>query len=386
MRNKILHIGSGEAGTNIVNLMKEKYNFVCKTINTSLKDHEKAKSIDEEHKILLNGTKGFAKNIQNAREVIKEQGINIVKNLIVPSLNEGVDKIILYSSTGGGTGAGITMELARVLKTNLPKIKITTVLVSPFEYDDKTAFSNTVLMISVLEELDIPIRIISNANFINREFIDEASMHEKVNKYIIDTVNEIITVSEKDTIGRNTDEEEIEQILFNTPGYMFISKCNLSNKHKDQNGKFILNSIKTSLDMGYDLESKNYDKRLIILSANDIIASEIKIEEFNEEIGNPREVSFFTHIQPTEQSYILIALAGCEFPKELEKMIEKIKKFNEEKKEKRSLNLDLSILQNKEEEKKEKKNIYNSFLEPEAEKQKNEEKNDIIQNVDNWKF
>jgi len=81
----------------------------------------------------------------------------------------------------------------------------------------------------MLEELQVPTRIISNSKFLNREGTSEADIHFKVNRYIVSTLMEILDVPNKKTIGRNTDYEEIDEVLFE-PGYTFIFKSPLSNK------------------------------------------------------------------------------------------------------------------------------------------------------------
>ena len=112
---KVLHIGAGEGGSQIANLIKKMHpEAICKTINTSPNDHAKATNLKEEDKLLLENTKGFAKKMKAALEIIQSQGETIVEKLIIPELEQGVERIILHATTGGGTGIGTSMNFSRV--------------------------------------------------------------------------------------------------------------------------------------------------------------------------------------------------------------------------------------------------------------------------------
>lgn len=388
---KVLHIGAGEGGSQIANLIKKIYpDAICKTINTSPNDHAKATNLKEEDKLLLDNTKGFAKKMKAALDVIQNQGEHIVEKLIIPELEKGVERIILHATTGGGTGIGITTALSKVFKENLGEdIKFSVSLVAPFEYDDSTAFKNTLLSIKMLEELRVPTRIISNSKFLNREGASEADIHFKVNRYIVSTLMEILDIPNKKTIGRNTDYEEIDEVLFE-PGYTFIFKSPLSNKYKEKNLSNLLPSLNQSLDLGF--EPGDYIKnRLVVLSANHNLASEINLKDINDQIGEAQKKTFFTHIEPEpNQEYILFVFSGCNLPKSLVDMQEQIKHFEEKENKKASFDLDLSIFKDEEKPKEEDNKLIKDFFKTE-EKEKN---NDIIKTEDKkitkaiakWKF
>ena len=386
---KVLHIGAGEGGSQIANLIKKMHpEAICKTINTSPNDHAKATNLKEEDKLLLENTKGFAKKMKAALEIIQSQGETIVEKLIIPELEQGVERIILHATTGGGTGIGITTALSKVFKENLgDDVKFAVSLVAPFEYDDSTAFKNTLLSIKMLEELQVPTRIISNSKFLNREGSSEADIHFKVNRYIVSTLMEILDVPNKKTIGRNTDYEEIDEVLFE-PGYTFIFKSPLSNKYKDKNLSNLLPNLNQSLDLGFT--PGDYIKnRLIVLSANHNLASELNLKDINEQIGEAHKKTFFTHIEPDpNQEYILFVFSGCNLPKGLEDIQENLKHFEEKESKKTSLNLDLSLFKDEEKTKEVDNQITKNFF------QSKEENSDIIKPEDSkaikiskkWKF
>ena len=388
---KVLHIGAGEGGSQIANLIKKTYpEAICKTINTSPNDHAKATNLKEEDKLLLDNTKGFAKKMKAALDIIQSQGETIVDKLIIPELQNGVERIILHATTGGGTGIGITTALSKVFKENLgDDIKFSVSLVAPFEYDDSTAFKNTLLSIKMLEELRVPTRIVSNSKFLNREGASEADIHFKVNRYIVSTLMEILDIPNKKTIGRNTDYEEIDEVLFE-PGYTFIFKSPLSNKYKEKNLSNLLPSLNQSLDLGF--EPGDYIKnRLVVLSANHNLASEINLKDINDQVGEAQKKTFFTHIEPDpNQEYILFVFSGCNLPKSLVEMQEQIKHFEEKETKKASFNLDLSIFKDEEKEKDEDSQLTKDFFKTQ-EKEKN---NDIMKSEDKaitktikkWKF
>ena len=385
---RVLHIGAGEGGSQIANLIKKTYpEAICKTINTSPNDHAKAVNLKDEDKLLLSNTKGFAKKMKAALDIIQSQGENIVEKLIMPELEKGVERIILHATTGGGTGIGITTALSKVFKENLGEdIKFSVSLVAPFEYDDSTAFKNTLLSIKMLEELRVPTRIISNSKFLNREGASEADIHFKVNRYIVSTLMEILDIPNKKTIGRNTDYEEIDEVLFE-PGYTFIFKSPLSNKYKEKNLSNLLPSLNQSLDLGF--EPGDYIKnRLVVLSANHNLASEINLKDINEQIGEAQKKTFFTHIEPDpNQEYILFVFSGCNLPKSLIEMQEQIKHFEEKDTKKASFNLDLSIFKDEEKDKGADNQLVNDFFKSE-EKEKNGDIMDkaITKTIKKWRF
>ncbi len=388
---KVLHIGAGEGGSQIANLIKKTYpEAICKTINTSPNDHAKATNLKDEDKLLLDNTKGFAKKMKAALDIIQSQGETIVDKLIIPELQNGVERIILHATTGGGTGIGITTALSKVFKENLGEdIKFSVSLVAPFEYDDSTAFKNTLLSIKMLEELRVPTRIISNSKFLNREGASEADIHFKVNRYIVSTLMEILDIPNKKTIGRNTDYEEIDEVLFE-PGYTFIFKSPLSNKYKEKNLSNLLPSLNQSLDLGF--EPGDYIKnRLVVLSANHNLASEINLKDINDQIGEAQKKTFFTHIEPDpNQEYILFVFSGCNLPKSLVEMQEQIKHFEEKETKKASFNLDLSIFKDEEKEKDEDSQLTKNFFKTEEKEKNNDimkaEDKAITKTIKKWKF
>ena len=147
-------------------------------------------------------------------------------------------------------------------------------------------------------------------------------------------------------------------------------------------------NLNQSLDLGFT--PGDYIKnRLIVLSANHNLASELNLKDINEQIGEAHKKTFFTHIEPDpNQEYILFVFSGCNLPKGLEDIQENLQHFEEKESKKTSLNLDLSLFKDEEKTKEVDNQITKNFF------QSKEENRDIIKPEDSkaikiskkWKF
>lgn len=349
MKKKTLYVGHGEAGTVIVDKLSKKFEglekYMFKTINSSENDSNKAVNIAKDDRYVVPGVDGLAKKMEKVVDLMRKQGDEILENVFSEVIEGHVNRIVLVASLGGGTGCGMITQLARILKENINEdTRLRVILISPFNDEDIRAFKNSAIAIKAMEDLRIPVRIVSNGNFESREGRTLQEIHSAINNYVVETEFILNEANNHKTTGINTDEAEISTTLF-APGYQFVARVKLSTKDKEKNTREIIQKMKNSLDFGFDKES-GYDYRLSILQASQEIESKINMKEIFDELGIAREGAFSTQLAATDEAYFTVIISGSSFPEELNSFYDKAIKHAElvEKSQSKKLDIDVSKL------------------------------------------
>ena len=345
---KTLIVGAGEAGTILANTIKKELDrrgaegYLFKTINSSKNDSNKATDIQEENRFLLEDIGGMAKEMEKVAEIMQEQGRKVLTNIFSEVMSGSIDRVLMLSSLGGGTGCGITINIVQMFSKKLKDngVKLRALLIAPFKNEDMVSKRNTVAAVQVLQDFKIPTRIVSNANYMNSEGRTQHEVHNSINKYIAETEIILQEVESLKTIGINTDIAELDKILY-TPGYTFVTRIKLSTKDKDKNQRDIIQKLHNSLDMENNKDFHKYS--IMVISAIPEVSSKLNLDEINDEMGVTENSRFKTYIQPEGENYILIAISGAAFPNQIEAIYKEVMKHKEDinsnKKKKLSLNL-----------------------------------------------
>lgn len=285
MRNKIGFICIGQAGGNIGKLLKLKNFDVC-FINSSKGDLDTIKGVDEKQKYHIKNGLGCAKERTTAKLVAKEDFANI--NKFIDSILGEKELYYIVSSTGGGTGSGISPTLANILIKAFNK-NVGLVSVLPSEKDTLQTKINSYEYLKEITDIE---RLCGCFILDNNQKND----FEHINKNFVNLFNKIFDYKKFETEKGNIDEAEILKLL-KTKGMLNIASCN--NK---ENTKKLIENIKNGIFAPF--EEDGVIKYLGLSKG-------INFEEnlFFEEVGK-----YLDKFENRNKEYTLAILSGLSFP------------------------------------------------------------------------
>lgn len=174
-KERTLHFGVGECGSNIVEHFK-KEGFKTIAYNTATADLNRLKLTTD--KRIIGSTEGSGKDRRISSKSFDEN-INNIKTSLQADLN-GIDMAFVYTSTAGGTGSGTALKLATEIK-RLGK-KVVVMAVRPLKSEVGKSQNNDIAFIGDYERVKNDISIVPYENKVN---VNE------VNQYIFDCLNNL---------------------------------------------------------------------------------------------------------------------------------------------------------------------------------------------------
>lgn len=146
-------IGIGNTGNQIASLGKERLNIPVLAINSSDRDLETVPKDIPRKLIVTNDTdkQGAGKDRKLAKKYLKSSVTNLIEDEDVVGLMDSVDVVFIISSTGGGTGSGISPIMARIMADKFVDTKVILVGVLPVNGEMLSAHANT---LEYLDELN----------------------------------------------------------------------------------------------------------------------------------------------------------------------------------------------------------------------------------------
>ncbi len=300
MREKIGIIAIGQAGGNIGKLLKLK-GFDVAFINSSKGDLDTL-NIDKNIKYHIKNGLGCAKDRDTAKQVAKND---------FSAINEFIDKVVgkkdlyyIVSSTGGGTGSGISPTLANIFIKALKK-DVGLVSVLPSEKDTLQAKINSYEYLKEITEIEdlCGCFILDN---------NQKNDMEHINKNFVNLFNKIFDYKKYETVKGNIDEAEIFKLL-KTKGMISLASC----KNDENTNKLIENinnGVFAKLEKGGTIKYLG-------------LSRSIKFDEnlFFEQVGK-----YLDKFENNNKEYTLAILSGLTFPlKRISNLKEEISKEKE---------------------------------------------------------
>ena len=292
MKERILLVGVGQAGANIVKGFESK-GYLAMYVNTSSHD---LSLIDSPYKVHIPGAVGCNKDRQKAINYTVGH-YDKIKSMI-DSRFSSQDFVFFVFSAGGGTGSGISPIALDVLsneytdKDGNETKKFGAMCVLPSIKDESVQeYANGVVAYKELREIEL---------LKNVYLLDNNNAKDKfsINKRFVDLFDRLITVTQADEKG-NIDEAELE-LMLSEKGCVYLSDLQSALKEGGpyhhsggiQNMDAISNSKKESI-----FASLKKGCKYVALSINsDINLSRIK-EEFGEPVsvfrGHNKDTNFF---------------------------------------------------------------------------------------------
>ena len=278
-------IGLGNCGSQVAAVAQRELNIPVLAINSSERDTETLP--ESVPRLIIGSSRGAGKSRKKAKEFLKEDLMKIVNDEKMEETFGDKDIIFIVSSTGGGTGSGVSVLFAEILSQISQKSTIIIVGVLPTLSEGKTAQLNT---IEYLDELS---KTATNAVYMlydNDRYSNLSSpkMMNLVNNSIVRDISVIMGKYQYPAIYNSIDEEDMLKIV-GTPGRILVVGCQ-DIKEKDLDGKDIEDMLIHEIKFNTHAEIQR-DKiaRRIALICN--LHDKIQ-DEFNSSI--PKVMEFIT--------------------------------------------------------------------------------------------
>ena len=308
-RLKITVIGCGACGNGITaEIQKDvlvlegnKDNVSFIGINTSTED---LATVNLDHKIHLNNSKGAACNRENGVQDLAESIETILPELQKYIVEDSI--VFIATSLGGGTGSAITPHLASILLELGYKVGIIAVL--PSDNESLKIKDNARQTFNEIEELKPQLGSIFILD-------NNSTDKQQINRTFANLFTSIMCINNKSQDG-NMDLAEIEACL-TTPSFSIITKVSRKNGNTA--------NIVEILNGKSNIFAKRDDKVVSVIGISEAVSakdSNIDMAGLRKEIGTaPTE--FHGYLSASEENVII--LSGLTMPYErVDKMAESV--------------------------------------------------------------
>lgn len=295
-------LGLGAFGGNITRQF-EAEGYVCIIANSSAEDLSQVK--DAKNKLHFDGGSGCHKDRHKSKELLKNNYSRLIGE--IKAKMPEVETLFICASSAGGTGSGMLVATAKILKSELG-INISIVTVLPSKSEQFKAYANTIELYQEIEKFsDIgAIFILDNNKLTNKMAI---------NRIFYEHLHALLRNENGSALGC-TDRGEINEML-KTGGMAIISVLS----RESANVENLLASIKTS-KIYAPIEQDRVIKYFCLMNCvNNIIS----VEEIYSDIGIP--VSDFIGY---DAHSTVCMLAGLTLPKTRLNEIRKTAEANSE--------------------------------------------------------
>lgn len=218
LKERVVFCAVGQGGGNIVRELELK-GCQCYYVNSSLDDLDTIDT-DYNNKYHISKTKGMAKDIEMAKEVIEsdENDDKIVEAVYKQYANASI-YFFVYTAAGG-TGGGMGNSIAKRMKQRFPDKTVNSISVKPHREEDMVMQYNANICLEGIDKL-LEEDYITNVQILDNNKRDYNKKSE-INKEYAEIMEEILSYNDITTEG-NLDEEELER-LFKVKGITVINK------------------------------------------------------------------------------------------------------------------------------------------------------------------
>lgn len=320
-------IGIGNAGNQVAELAKKTRGIPGIAINSSDKDLINVTSID---KIIVGDEKGAGKDRSEAKNFVKQSIQQLLTQETVKSFMDNTEIVFVVSSTGGGTGSGMSPVLTDIFSRVYSSKKFIIVEILPPVFESIAAQQNT---IDFLQEVRSCLPDITYMCYDNHRVSMKPTdqMMRTVNEQIVEDLCVIRGEYQYPTPYASIDEKDMLKIL-ESPGRLTIVRS-YNMKEKDLDDKdiedILINYIK-NISTSAELDRDKIVKRMgLITNLGQTIHQGLnfKLDKVKEFAGEP--VEGFEHIYINEKNddpnRVIVLLSGLSVPDDrIQKILDRI--------------------------------------------------------------
>lgn len=265
-------------------------------------------------KALIGDGRGAGKNRESSKQFLATAIAEFIKEEDVKNFISNLDVLFIVSSTGGGTGSGISPILTKVIQSVYPTVYVIPVGILSALKEGLSTHSNSLEYLKELyENLDKPTYMLYD----NGAFSDLPSnvMMEKINNRIVDDLIVLSGYYNYITKYSSIDDRDFLNII-KTPGRLVIgSTGDFREKDIDETSveNLLLDDIRTGGHV--ELQKDKIVNRIgVIANMNEVVASKFDgmVPDIQKVIGNP--IESFEHIAINEDrklpNRVFIVISG----------------------------------------------------------------------------
>lgn len=219
-------VGIGQAGNVIADLAFQR-GIPAMGINYSSKDLDSCKAL--QLKVKLYGSEGVGKDREEAKRLLGNNAETVVDYMKQHFNKPSIEVIFLVFSTGGGSGSGISPLLLEVLTQTMDDKVFVAVPILPGQKEVVVNQVNSFNTFSELSELGVCILPIDNQKV---NVGAKNKLYKTVNEMFINTLEELFSYTEKDSVNGNLDNKDLLNI-FNTNGIATISETTITDLNNE---------------------------------------------------------------------------------------------------------------------------------------------------------
>ena len=326
---KVGVIGCGNCGNQVtVSVTKLMQDIPVLAINSSSTDLSTLPTSIPRR--LIGDGKGSGKNRDESKAFLSQEIMKLLADEEFKSFLLELDVVFIVSSTGGGTGSGISLLLTSIIRKTVPSVYTIPVGIMPSikKEGGESTHANSLEYLTELYEVlgnDVTYMLYDNDKFAKYGTV---VMMEKINETIANDINVLRCHYNFPTKYASIDERDMLNII-RTPGRLFVAAL-YDVKEKDLDDESIedklINEIKTNghVELQRDLI---VNRSGIIVQMSEHVLSQFNthVEKVQGFVGSPIEE--FEHIYVNEDrklpNNVFLILAG------LSKVNDRIRKAND---------------------------------------------------------
>jgi hypothetical protein len=328
-KNSVLLLGTGKTGNTLVSEMIElDKRYVSLMVNSALGDMSKLKNYELSDHFLFPGEDGSGGDREYAKTLVKKRIQSLIDKIIKYNFQK---KVVIFTSSSGGTGSGSSVLIARALKKACPDKTISMVVAMPNLSENENSLKNAISFWNDLIDL-------KNKNLIDTIYLIDNNKRrslDEINKEATKTLDLAFSLNNFDKSG--TIDQNDSTRINTAKGYNFIMPLN---------SKFaeLQDAIDDSIKNSVFMNPKTYDC--------DYMGAVIQEKYYNvEELKGKFEVYKADYCGSSDNQN-LIVLGGLSVPKEGIDIIQMALKDLEKGSSKKRIEEDLFVRVNDSENKK----------------------------------
>ena len=301
---KVGLIGCGNAGNQVLREAKQSYpDMALVAINSS--ENDLSTLPDDILKIKIGDGKGCGKNRMEAKKSLASEVINLVSSESFKTFICDLDIAFVISSTGGGTGSGVSLVFSDVLSKVYPSTYIIPVGILPTLKEAESTQVNTLEYLSELyKSMDSKTTYMLYDNEKLKE-LPPNKMLPAINRSIVEDINVLRCYYNRTTIYDSIDEKDALTVIRSPKRLMVASVYDV--KEKDLDEMNLEERLKENLKKGTHVEieqDKIVNRTGLILNISENVLKDfsVQIPSIIDYIGDPIEE--FKHICVNEDRKI----------------------------------------------------------------------------------
>jgi cell division GTPase FtsZ len=280
--------------------------------------------------------KGAGKDRTEAKNFVKQNIQDLLKQEVFKKMMDENEVVFVISSTGGGTGSGMTPVLTEILSKIYSTKRFIIVEIYPPIRESVAAQQNSIEYLKEIKQF-IPNSVYMSYDNNKRANKPTSEMMEEINIEIVEDICVLRGDYQYPTPYTSIDEKDALKLL-ETPGRLSVVKL-YGLKEKDLDDKSIEDMIIYNLkntSVGVELERDRIVKRMgLITNLNDKLhkALDTNMTQLKDFVGEP--VEGFEHIMinkdPEDPNRVIVILAGMSVPDDrIQKMLQRIEEATEQ--------------------------------------------------------